>query len=110
MNDKSATQEGHGYEGNTWLGQNLPRFEALTGTLQILDTQRDAIPSEFNPKEFLQFLRGMMNEIKSLTAQKFALTNALKAVNKGNKSDVINEDTTINFSLPNALNSENTPK
>lgn len=73
------------HPGNTWLGQNLPQYENLIAKLQELQTRNDALPADFNPKVFLQFIRGSVNEIKRLTAFNLALTEALKKDNDEKK-------------------------
>ena len=70
------------HAGGTWLGDNLPQFEKLSATLEELETMNDALPSNFNPRVFLQFMRGSVNEIKRLTAQTHAFKEALKDQNK----------------------------
>lgn len=69
------------HAGDSWLGRNLPQFEALQGKLEEMDTRNDALPLDFNPRIFLQFLRGCIGEVKRLTAMNHALTEALKEHN-----------------------------
>ena len=79
--------------GDTWLGQNLPQFEALQAKLEELETRNDALPADFNGRVFLQFMRGSIGEIKRLTAFNHALIEALKEHNK----EVEDSEKTITF-------------
>lgn len=82
LNEKGNVQ-GYGsgtvrnYGSGTWLGENLPLFTKLHQSLEILKTQQDALPCDFNPTIVLQFLRGAVNEIKRLTAENHAFRDSL---------------------------------
>lgn len=70
------------YEQGSWLANNIQLYERMQASLQELDTRRDALPLGFKPRDFLQFLRGAVNEVKRVSAQNQALTEALKSSNK----------------------------
>jgi hypothetical protein len=70
------------YAGGTWLGDNLQAMKHHERILEGLDTQRDAVPRGFQPRAFLQFIRGAVNEIKRLTAENHAFREALKMQNR----------------------------
>jgi hypothetical protein len=55
------------YESGSWLANNIQGYEQLQVVLQELDTRRDSIPLTFKPKDFLQFLRGAVNEVKRVS-------------------------------------------
>ncbi len=94
--DKQAQQVIiHG--GDSWLGQNLPQYDFLQSKLQELETRNDALPADFNPRVFLQFIRGSVNEIKRLTAMNHALTEALKDSNLEKEGMAGNDETQIAF-------------
>lgn len=80
MQDRTETQI---YESGSWLSKNVRGYEQLETILQELDTRRDSIPLTFKPKEFLQFLRGAMNEVKRVSGLNKTLIEALKFANKG---------------------------
>lgn len=82
--DKQTPVTIHG--GDSWLGQNLPQFEALQAKLEELETRNDALPKDFHPRVFLQFLRGSIGEIKRLTALNHSLIEALKEHNVEKKA------------------------
>lgn len=73
------------YAGGTWLGDNLPHFEKLQTKLKELDTRSDSIPNDFQPRVFLQFIRGAVNEIKRLTAENHAFRESLQMKNTKEK-------------------------
>ena len=70
------------YVVSNWLSQNLGHFKMLEDKLQELETRGDALPKDFKPRVFLQFIRGSVNEIKRLTAENLAFRNALKLQNE----------------------------
>jgi len=82
--------DGRQYLSGSWLSQNMFIFNKYVMTLQELDSRRDSLPGNFDPKEFLQFMRGAVNEIKRVSAQNQALTDALKFVNAGKEVDLKN--------------------
>lgn len=70
------------FSGATWLGANLPAMRKHEAVLEHLDTQKDSTPRGFNAREFLQFMRGAVNEIKRLAAENRAFRDALNLQNK----------------------------
>lgn len=85
--DKQTKVTIHG--GDTWLGQNLRQFEVLQAKLEEMKTRNDALPADFHPSVFLQFIRASVNEIKRLTAMNHALIESLKDHNVANEESKI---------------------
>jgi hypothetical protein len=80
--------EGRQFEMGSWLSQNIQIYNRYEIILQELDSRRDSMPQGFNPREFLQFLRGTVNEVKRVSALNQALTDALRFVNKGKEVEI----------------------
>ena len=66
------------YEMGSWLSQNIKHFATLEHGLKELESRKDSLPPNVNPRVLLQFMRGAVNEIKRVTSLNQALTAALK--------------------------------
>jgi hypothetical protein len=94
MTDEKKTQPQPTYTPPSWFEQNRRHYGALQVTLQELDSQRDSLPPTFNPKVFLQFINGAVNEVNRLTQHNNALTAALMDANKPQANPTAPEDDT----------------
>ena len=79
----------------TWLDNNRRHFADLQATLQHLDSQLDSLPPTFNPKVFLQFIRGAVNEVVRLTQHNNALTAALMDANRVEEKEAAPKETAL---------------
>lgn len=75
------------YEMGSWLSQNIKHFSNLEHGLKELESRKDSLPPNVNPRVLLQFMRGAVNEIKRVTSLNQALIAALKDANPKKSSE-----------------------
>lgn len=66
------------YEMGSWLSQNMKHFANLEQGLKELESRKDSLPPNVNPRVLLQFMRGAVNEVKRVTSLNQSLIAALK--------------------------------